>query len=88
MRVHLCGVRGSTPAVGSEFAEVGGNTSCVALAHDDESAPRLVLDAGTGLRAVSALMAGESFHGTILLVIFEDVKKYYRRQGYSLEFLG
>ncbi|MEY2522537.1 MAG: hypothetical protein QOJ66_1102, partial [Ilumatobacteraceae bacterium] len=24
MRVHLCGVRGSTPAVGSEFAEVGG----------------------------------------------------------------
>ena len=67
MRVHLCGVRGSTPAVGSEFAEVGGNTSCVALAHDDESAPRLVLDAGTGLRAVSALMAGESFHGTILL---------------------
>ena len=67
MRVHLCGVRGSTPAVGSEFAEVGGNTSCVALAHDDESVPRLVLDAGTGLRAVSALMAGESFHGTIML---------------------
>ena len=67
MRVHLCGVRGSTPAVGSEFAEVGGNTSCVALAHDDESAPRLVLDAGTGLRAVSSLMAGEAFHGTILL---------------------
>ena len=67
MRVHLCGVRGSTPAVGSEFAEVGGNTSCVALAHDDESAPRLVLDAGTGLRAVSALMAGEPFHGTIML---------------------
>ncbi|MEP7201279.1 MAG: MBL fold metallo-hydrolase [Ilumatobacteraceae bacterium] len=67
MRVHLCGVRGSTAAVGSEFAEVGGNTSCVALAHDDESAPRLVLDAGTGLRAVSALMAGEAFHGTIML---------------------
>lgn len=67
MRVHLCGVRGSTPAVGSEFAEVGGNTSCVALAHDAESAPRLVLDAGTGLRAVSALMAGEPFHGTIML---------------------
>jgi phosphoribosyl 1,2-cyclic phosphodiesterase len=37
------------------------------LAHDDESVPRLVLDAGTGLRAVSALMAGESFHGTIML---------------------
>jgi phosphoribosyl 1,2-cyclic phosphodiesterase len=67
VRVHLCGVRGSTPAVGSEFAEVGGNTSCVALAHDDESAPRLLLDAGTGLRAVSTLLAGDAFHGTILL---------------------
>jgi phosphoribosyl 1,2-cyclic phosphodiesterase len=67
VRVHLCGVRGSTPAAGCEFAEVGGSTSCVALAHDDESAPRLILDAGTGLRAVSTLMAGQPFHGTILL---------------------
>ena len=67
MRVHLCGVRGSTPAVGAEFTGVGGNTSCVALAHDDEATPRLVLDAGTGLRAVSALMGGEPFRGSILL---------------------
>ena len=67
MRVHLCGVRGSTPAVGAEFTGVGGNTSCVALAHDDEATPRLVLDAGTGLRAVSGLMGGEPFRGSILL---------------------
>lgn len=67
MRVHLCGVRGSTPAVGAEFTGVGGNTSCVAVAHDDEAAPRLVLDAGTGLRSVSALLAGNPFRGTILL---------------------
>ena len=67
MRVHLCGVRGSTPAVGAEFIGVGGNTSCVALAHDDEATPRLVLDAGTGLRAVSALMRGDPFRGSILL---------------------
>lgn len=67
MRVHLCGVRGSAPAVGVEFAGVGGNTSCVAIAHDDEEVPRLVLDAGTGLRSVSALLAGGPFRGTILL---------------------
>ena len=67
MRVHLCGVRGSTPAVGAEFTGVGGNTSCVAVAHDDEATPRLVLDAGTGLRAVSGLMHGEPFRGSILL---------------------
>ncbi len=29
-----------------------------------------------------------AFHGTILLIVFEEVKKYYRRKGYSLEFLG
>jgi phosphoribosyl 1,2-cyclic phosphodiesterase len=67
VRIHVCGVRGSTPAVGAEFIGVGGNTSCLALAHDDEAFPRLVLDAGTGLRAVSTLMGGEAFHGTILL---------------------
>jgi phosphoribosyl 1,2-cyclic phosphodiesterase len=67
VRVHLCGVRGSTPAVGAEFTGVGGNTSCIAIAHDDEAAPRLVLDAGTGLRAVSTLLAGNPFRGTIML---------------------
>lgn len=67
MRVHLCGVRGSAPAVGEDFIRVGGNTSCVAIAHDDEDVPRLVLDAGTGLRAVSKLLDGAPFRGTILL---------------------
>ena len=28
---HLCGVRGSTPAPGAEFARYGGHTSCLAL---------------------------------------------------------
>ncbi len=67
MRIHLCGVRGSTPAPGAAFAVVGGHTSCIAVAHDDEEVPRLLLDAGTGLRAVPALLGGEAFHGTILL---------------------
>ncbi len=67
MRVHFCGVRGSAPAVGADFVGVGGNTSCVAIAHDDEEVPRLVLDAGTGLRTVSTLLAGRPFRGTILL---------------------
>lgn len=66
MHVHLCGVRGSTPAPGREFAEVGGNTSCVAIAHDG-APPSLVLDAGTGLRKLSALLDGQPFRGTIVL---------------------
>jgi magnesium-transporting ATPase (P-type) len=29
-----------------------------------------------------------AFHGTLLLFGFEELKKYYRRKGYSLEYLG
>jgi len=67
VRVHLCGVRGSTPAPGVEFVRYGGQTSCVALAHDGAAGPTLVLDAGTGLRRVTALLGGQPFNGTILL---------------------
>ncbi len=67
MRVHLCGVRGSTPAPGADFLRYGGHTSCVALAHSDASAPTLILDAGTGIRSVTGLLGGQPFRGTILL---------------------
>ncbi len=62
----MCGVRGSTPAPGAEFARYGGHTSCLALAHDGE-APSLVLDAGTGIRRVTDLLRGQPFRGTVLL---------------------
>jgi phosphoribosyl 1,2-cyclic phosphodiesterase len=67
VRVHFCGVRGSTPAPGAEFLRYGGQTSCVALAHDGAAAPTLILDAGTGLRRVTPLLGGLPFAGTILL---------------------
>ena len=60
-------MRGSTPAPGPEFVRYGGNTSCVAVAHDGADAPSLVLDAGTGLANLSRLMNGAPFRGTILL---------------------
>ena len=66
MRIYLCGVRGSTPAPGAEFVRYGGHTSCVAIAPDD-GPPRLILDAGTGLRRVTGLLRGEPFAGTIIL---------------------
>jgi len=66
VRVHFCGVRGSTPAPGREFVRYGGHTSCVALAHDGAS-PSLILDAGTGLRRVTGLLGDQPFQGTILL---------------------
>ncbi|HEY1642596.1 MAG TPA: MBL fold metallo-hydrolase [Streptosporangiaceae bacterium] len=67
MRLYLCGTRGSTPAPGADFLRYGGHTSCVAVAAGDAAAPELILDAGTGLRAVTGLLAGGPFRGTILL---------------------
>lgn len=66
MRIYLCGVRGSTPAPGAEFVRYGGHTSCVAIAPDG-GPPRLILDAGTGLRLVTGLLRGAPFAGTIIL---------------------
>jgi ribonuclease BN (tRNA processing enzyme) len=67
LRIHLCGVRGSTPAPGIDFVRYGGHTSCVALAHDDAQVPTLILDAGAGVQRVTRLLEGAPFDGTILL---------------------
>jgi len=67
VRLLQLGVRGSTPAPGAEFVRYGGHTSCVAVFADGEDYPRLVLDAGTGLRSVTALMDGQPFRGAILV---------------------
>jgi phosphoribosyl 1,2-cyclic phosphodiesterase len=67
MRLQLCGVRGSTSAPGPEFVRYGGHTSCVALTSDEDHLPTLILDAGTGLRQVTALLNGAPFRGTIVL---------------------
>ncbi len=66
MRLIVCGVRGSTPAPGADFLRYGGNTSCVAIAHDGE-VPKLLLDSGTGIRSASALFDGKPFRGSIML---------------------
>ena len=67
MRVRFCGVRGSTPAPGAEFTGIGGHTSCLAVSAGGIAPPRLLLDAGTGLRTVTSVLGGQPFRGTILL---------------------
>ena len=66
MRLALLGVRGSTPSPGTEFVRYGGHTSCIAVSTDD-APPRLVIDAGTGIRALSDVLGGRPFEGTLLL---------------------
>jgi phosphoribosyl 1,2-cyclic phosphodiesterase len=47
MRLRIWGCRGSLPSPGPGTLAYGGNTSCVEISLDDETA--LVLDAGTGI---------------------------------------
>jgi ribonuclease BN (tRNA processing enzyme) len=67
VRIHLCGVRGSTPAPGADFIRYGGHTSCLALARDGERDPSLLLDAGTSITGVPPLLGGRPFSGAIVL---------------------
>lgn len=67
MRLVALGVRGSTPAPGAEFVRYGGHTSCVAVFGDGDTTPRIVLDAGTGLRSLPSLLDGAPYAGDIAL---------------------
>ena len=52
MKITLWGTRGSLAAPGPETARYGGNTSCVQIEGSDGTV--LILDAGSGLRRLSA----------------------------------
>lgn len=66
MDVTFFGVRGSIASPGAETAQVGGNTSTIEVRCGDR---RIVLDAGTGLRALGQRMlaAGDERKLTLLL---------------------
>jgi ribonuclease BN (tRNA processing enzyme) len=64
--VFFCGTRGSMPAPGKSYVRYGGHTACVGLARDGEQ-PSLVLDAGSGLVNLDAVLAQAAFQGTLLL---------------------
>ena len=65
MRVTFWGVRGSVPVPGPAVAGFGGNTSCVQITAADGS--QVILDAGTGIRALGVALAGRSRRVHILL---------------------
>ena len=67
MRIELLGVRGSTGAPGANHVRYGGHTSCLAVRADPSATPTLVLDAGTGLRSLTAMLGGAAFDGSIVL---------------------
>ena len=56
MRVTLCGTRGSLAAPGPETVRYGGNTACVEVRGKRNAL--LVLDAGTGIQRLGAMVRG------------------------------
>jgi phosphoribosyl 1,2-cyclic phosphodiesterase len=65
MKVRFWGVRGSIATPGAETSGVGGNTSCVEVRVGEHV---LILDAGTGIRALGDQLLRERLsHATLLL---------------------
>jgi len=62
-KVRFFGVRGSIAAPGSETRATGGNTSCVRV---DLGGECIILDGGTGLRALGAEVGNRPLQATIL----------------------
>lgn len=67
MRVTFYGVRGSVPAPGPTTARYGGNTSCVEVILGDGTT--LVLDAGTGMRALGGKLLEAGRHQKVHLLL-------------------
>ena len=63
MKVTFWGVRGSIAVSGPRFAATGGNTTCLCVEHEGE---RLVLDGGTGLRALGESLGFHPLRATLL----------------------
>jgi phosphoribosyl 1,2-cyclic phosphodiesterase len=66
VRLTIWGCRGSVSTPGPSTLTYGGNTSCVEVAADDETA--LVLDAGTGVRALGRELAARGTRRIHLLL--------------------
>lgn len=65
MQLTFYGVRGSIPAPGPEFVKYGGNTACVHIRLDDGT--DIILDAGTGIKALGQKLIQEKQDIHILL---------------------
>lgn len=65
MRVTFWGVRGSIPVPGSNTVRYGGNSSCLEIRHEDQ--PPLVIDCGTGARALGQQLARDHVRHVHLL---------------------
>ncbi len=66
MRVRCWGARGSVPVSGPQFVRYGGDTACLEIHASDGAV--LILDAGTGIRPLGAVLAREGV--TVMTLLF------------------
>ncbi len=66
MEITFWGTRGSIAAPGPDTMRYGGNTACVSVA--PEEGPLLILDAGTGIRALGKHLLGGSQRSLTLIL--------------------
>lgn len=67
MRVKFWGTRGSIPVPGKDTVIYGGNTTCLEI--NLESGKKVIIDAGTGIRALGEHLASEGKRVNIHLLI-------------------
>lgn len=65
MKVRCWGARGSIPVSGAEFLRYGGDTSCLEIRSKNDEV--LILDAGTGIRALGCELIRQQRHSLTLL---------------------
>ena len=77
--VRFWGVRGSIPAPGPATVRYGGNTSCVEVRADGEI---IILDSGTGIRALGLELATEFQHQSLNLTLLITHSHWDHVQGF------
>ena len=80
MRLRFWGTRGSIPSPGEATARYGGNTSCVEVRADDGTV--IVLDCGTGARALGVHLAREAAQQPMHLHLFIGHTHWDHIQGF------
>ncbi len=66
MEIRIWGVRGSVPVSSPETLRYGGNTTCLEVRTN--AGERIILDAGTGIRALGEAMMREEPGECVLLL--------------------
>jgi ribonuclease BN (tRNA processing enzyme) len=83
MRLFIGGMRGSRPCTGGSFEEFGGDTTSLLLIGSQNE--RLILDAGTGMRAIAEqLAATEPGNVTILFSHYHLDHLFFKFAGPTL----